>query len=49
MKVGYLCTLLGQNFFISGFTKPDTVIFWKVEKNLFFFLFYLQTLNICFE
>ena len=38
MKVGYLCTLLGQNFFISGFTKPDTVIFWKVEKNLFFFI-----------
>ena len=24
--------ILGQNFFISWFTNPPTVIFWKVEK-----------------
>ena len=29
---------LGQNFFISGFTNPPTVIFGKVEKNKTLFL-----------
>ena len=42
---------LGQNFFISWFTNPPTVIFRKVGKkyNLFskiFCLFYPPTLNI---
>ena len=41
---------LGQNFFISQFTNPPTVIFLKVEKKFnFLFLFYPPTLNIiCF-
>ena len=43
---------LGQNFFISCFTNPPTVIFRKVEKKKLisnFFLFYPPTLNIiCF-
>ena len=44
---------LGQNFFISWFTNPPTVIFRKVGKKKLilknFFLFYPPTLSIiCF-
>ena len=42
---------LGQNFFISWFTNPPTVIFWKVEKKLipnFFFYYFIGLLEILF-
>ena len=40
--------ILGQNFFISWFTNPPTVIFQKVEKknSKKCFIFYPPTLNI---
>ena len=40
---------LGQIFFISSFTNPPTVIFWKVEKKKIIskiIFFYPQTLDI---
>ena len=44
-----LINALGQNFFISWFTNPPTVIFRKVETkiiSIFFYIFYPPTLNI---
>ena len=39
---------LGQNFSISCFTDTPTVIFLKVGKIKYFFIFILATLNIIF-